>query len=99
MPKSQQDPPTVYGIEPSYLKIAGLKVLQGRFFSEDEETRGSAVCVLGAAAKSSLESMKAAWGDATNAATSGDYSTAMSKAQAVKDQATQVMQSLGMSSG
>jgi putative ABC transport system permease protein len=54
IPKSQQDPPTVYGIEPSYLKIAGLKMVEGRFFSEDEETRGSAVCVLGAAAKSSL---------------------------------------------
>jgi putative ABC transport system permease protein len=54
IPKSQQDPPTVYGIDPSYLKIAGLGVLQGRFFSEDEETRGSPVCVLGAAARSSL---------------------------------------------
>jgi predicted small lipoprotein YifL len=51
-----------------------------------------------AAAKSSVDSMKAAWSDATNAATSGDYTTAMSKAQSVKDQATQVMQSLGMTS-
>jgi hypothetical protein len=52
-----------------------------------------------AAAKSSVESMKAALADASNAATSGDYTTAMSKAQSVKDQATQVMQSLGMTSG
>jgi len=51
-----------------------------------------------ASAKSGLDSMKAAWGDASNAATSGDYTTAMSKAQAVKDQATQLMQSLGMTS-
>jgi hypothetical protein len=51
-----------------------------------------------AAAQSGLASMKSAWSDATNAATSGDYATAMSKAQAVKDQATQIMQSLGMSS-
>ena len=51
-----------------------------------------------AAAKSSLDSMKAAWGDAANAATSGDYATATTKGQAVKDQATQVMQSLGMTS-
>jgi PBP1b-binding outer membrane lipoprotein LpoB len=49
-----------------------------------------------AAAKSSVDSMKAAWGDASNAATSGDYSTAVTKGQAVKDQASQVMQSLGM---
>jgi hypothetical protein len=43
--------------------------------------------------------MKSAWGDASNAATSGDYSTAVSKAQAVRDQASQIMQSLGMKSG
>jgi putative ABC transport system permease protein len=54
IPKSQQDPPTVYGVDPSYLKIAGLGVLEGRFFTENEETRGTAVCVLGAAARSSL---------------------------------------------
>jgi len=49
-----------------------------------------------AAAKSSVDSMKAAWGDASNAATSGDFSAAVSKGQAVKDQASQVMHSLGM---
>ena len=54
IPKSQQDPPTVYGVNPNYLQIAGLHVLQGRFFSEDEETRGAPVVVLGAAAQSSL---------------------------------------------
>lgn len=51
-----------------------------------------------AAAKSSVDSMKSAWSDASNAATSGDYSAAVSKAQAVRDQASQVMQSLGMKS-
>ncbi|HXW74443.1 MAG TPA: hypothetical protein VEK10_06485 [Steroidobacteraceae bacterium] len=50
------------------------------------------------AAQSGLSSMKSAWSDASNAASSGDFTTAMSKAQAVKDQATQIMQSLGMSS-
>ena len=54
IPKSQQDPPTVYGVNPNYLTIAGLHVLQGRFFDEDEETRGAPVAVLGAAARSSL---------------------------------------------
>ena len=54
IPKSQQDPPTVYGVNPSYLKIAGLHVVEGRFFSEDEETRAAPVCVLGAAARTSL---------------------------------------------
>ena len=52
-----------------------------------------------ASAKSGLDSIKAAWGEATAAATSGDYTTAMAKASAAKDQATAIMQSLGMTSG
>ena len=51
-----------------------------------------------AAAKSGVDSMKSTWSDASNAATSGDYTTAVSKGQAVKDQASQIMQSLGMKS-
>jgi putative ABC transport system permease protein len=54
IPKSQQDPPTVYGVDPVYQKIAGLHLLEGRFFSDDEETQAAPVCVLGAAARSSL---------------------------------------------
>jgi len=50
-----------------------------------------------AAAKAALDSMKSAWSDASNAASSGDFTTALSKAQAVKDQATEAMKSLGMS--
>jgi hypothetical protein len=52
-----------------------------------------------AAAKSAVDSMKATWSDASNAAASGDYTTAVTKGQAVKDQASQVMRSLGMTSG
>jgi putative ABC transport system permease protein len=54
LPKSQQDPPTIYGVDPVYSKIAGLNVLEGRFFTDDEDTVAAPVCVLGAAAKSSL---------------------------------------------
>lgn len=54
IPKSQQDLPTIYGIRPVYQKIAGLRMLDGRFFTENEEALGSPVCVLGAAAKTSL---------------------------------------------
>ena len=54
LPKSQQDPPTVYGVNPNYLRIAGLHVLEGRFFSDSEEKQAAPVCVLGAAARSSL---------------------------------------------
>ena len=54
IPKPQEDVPTVYGVNPSYTEIAGLHLLQGRFFDESEEGRGAAVCVLGAAARASL---------------------------------------------
>jgi hypothetical protein len=49
-----------------------------------------------AAAKTGLDSLKATWAEATNASASGDFTTAMAKAQAVKDKATELMKSLGM---
>jgi putative ABC transport system permease protein len=54
IPKPQQDLPTVYGVSSHYIEVMGLHVLQGRFFAPDEESHGSAVCVLGAGAKSNL---------------------------------------------
>jgi hypothetical protein len=51
-----------------------------------------------ASAKSGLETVKSMWADASSAAASGNYTGAMAKAQAVKDQATAIMKSLGMSS-
>jgi hypothetical protein len=52
-----------------------------------------------ASAKSGLDSIKSTWTDATAAASSGDFTTAMAKGSAVKDQATAIMQSLGMTTG
>ncbi len=49
-------------------------------------------------AKSGVDSMKSEWSDASTAATSGDYTSAMTKAQEVKDRGTKIMQSLGMTS-
>jgi putative ABC transport system permease protein len=54
LPKAQQDTPAVYGVEPSYQTIAGLSVIEGRFFDESDDDHASPVCVLGSAAKSSL---------------------------------------------
>jgi len=54
IPKSQQEMPSIYGVKPNYLQIAGLHVLEGRFFTEDEENHAAPVCVLGAAARSNL---------------------------------------------
>jgi hypothetical protein len=50
------------------------------------------------AAKSDLDSMKAAWSDASNAASSGHYTTAVSKAQAIWMQAGMIMVALEMTS-
>jgi len=49
-----------------------------------------------AAATKAVDTMKATWADATNAASSGDYTTAMAKAQSVKDKAAEIMKSLDM---
>jgi putative ABC transport system permease protein len=54
IPKSQQDAPAVFGVNPSYVQIASLHLLQGRFFNQDEESRVVAICVLGSGARSSL---------------------------------------------
>jgi len=54
LPKPQQDSPTVYGVEPSYLSIGHLRVTEGRFFDAADNAASAPVCVLGAAAKDSL---------------------------------------------
>ena len=54
IPKAQQDMPAVMGVNPTYQQIAGLHLLSGKFFDQDDEDRAAPVCVLGAAAKWSL---------------------------------------------
>ena len=54
IPKAQQGIPNVMGVDPSYQQIAGLHVLSGRFFDQDDNSRAASICVLGAAAKWSL---------------------------------------------
>ena len=49
-----------------------------------------------AAAKTGLDSLKSGWADASNAASSGDFTTAMAKANAVQSKAAEMMNSLGM---
>jgi len=53
-PKPQGDVPTVYGISPSYQRIAGLVTTRGRFFDDGEDKAASAVMVLGQAAAATL---------------------------------------------
>jgi putative ABC transport system permease protein len=54
IPKPQQDMPVLYGVNPEYQKIAGLQLVNGRFFGKPDEDAGAPVCVLGASAKWSL---------------------------------------------
>jgi putative ABC transport system permease protein len=54
IPKAQQDMPNVMGVNASYQQIAGLHLLSGGFFDQQDDDRGSPVCVLGAAARFSL---------------------------------------------
>ncbi|HEV3139764.1 MAG TPA: ABC transporter permease [Vicinamibacterales bacterium] len=53
-PKPQGEMPTVYGVETNYLRIGGIRVTAGRFFTDDEAARAAAVCVLGDAARVGL---------------------------------------------
>jgi putative ABC transport system permease protein len=54
LPKTAQEPPLLIGVEPSYMTIQNLKVVEGRFFSEQENQDSAPVCVLGEAAKINL---------------------------------------------
>ena len=54
VPKSQGDTPVVYGIDPNYLSIGGLRVTGGRFFTAEEAAHADAMCVLGEAARLNL---------------------------------------------
>jgi putative ABC transport system permease protein len=64
IPKAQQEMPVVYGVRPSYRQIAGLQIITGRFFTDEEEEHGAPVCVLGALAK---------WGLFGSATAIGEY--------------------------
>src|SRR3954451_2655614 len=54
LPKTNQEVPQLYGVLPNFKDINNLRVVSGRFFSEDENLRSEAVCVLGEQAKVNL---------------------------------------------
>jgi putative ABC transport system permease protein len=54
LPKPQLDTPVVYGVNAGYLAIGNLRVIDGRFFTPQEDSAAAPVCVLGAAAKDSI---------------------------------------------
>jgi putative ABC transport system permease protein len=54
LPKTASETPLLIGVEPSYLVINSLKVVEGRFFTDQDNDTSAPVCVLGEAAKVSL---------------------------------------------
>jgi putative ABC transport system permease protein len=54
LPKPTQEPPLLIGVEPSYLGINNLKMVEGRFFNDEDDAKSAPVCVLGESAKVNL---------------------------------------------
>jgi putative ABC transport system permease protein len=54
LPKTSQEPPMLIGVLPNFTEINSLKLIAGRFFSEEENQRSAPVCVLGDTAKVNL---------------------------------------------
>jgi putative ABC transport system permease protein len=54
LPKSATEAPLLIGVEPDYLEINSLKVVEGRWFNDDDNEASAPVCVLGESAKVSL---------------------------------------------
>jgi len=54
LPKPSLEMPQLIGVEPDFLDINSLKVVEGRFFNESDDARSAPVCVLGESAKVNL---------------------------------------------
>jgi putative ABC transport system permease protein len=54
LPPTEQDVPQLIGVMPNYTDIYATRMLEGRFFTEEENLHSASVCVLGEAAKVSL---------------------------------------------
>ena len=54
LPKTNQESPQLIGVYPNYMEINSLKLVGGRFFTEDEDRDSAPVCVLGESAKVNL---------------------------------------------
>ena len=54
LPKTSQELPQLVGVLPNFAEINSMKVVAGRFFTQDENLKSSPVCVLGESAKVNL---------------------------------------------
>jgi putative ABC transport system permease protein len=54
LPKTTQEAPQLVGVLPNFVEINSLKLVGGRFFTDEENRSSSPVCVLGEGAKVNL---------------------------------------------
>src|SRR6516165_9101011 len=54
LPKTNQEQPQLIGVLPNFVEINSLKLVEGRFFTDDENTASAPVCVLGEQTKVNL---------------------------------------------
>ncbi len=54
LPKTTAEPPMLIGVEPSYMDIQSIRLVEGRFFTDEENSNAAPVCVLGESAKVNL---------------------------------------------
>jgi putative ABC transport system permease protein len=54
LPKTTQEMPLLIGVMPNFASINNLKVISGRFFTDEENDQSTPVCVLGETAKVNL---------------------------------------------
>jgi putative ABC transport system permease protein len=54
LPKTAAEPPLLIGVEPNFMTINSLKIVEGRFFTEEDNAKSAPVCVLGETAKVNL---------------------------------------------
>jgi putative ABC transport system permease protein len=54
LPKTASDPPVLIGVTTAYRDIQSVRIVEGRFFTDEEDARSAPVCVLGESAKVNL---------------------------------------------
>ena len=54
LPKTSQEQPQLIGVYPNFVEINSLRLVEGRFFTEEENTASAPVCVLGETTKVNL---------------------------------------------
>ncbi len=63
LPKTASETPTLIGVEPQFIDINSLRVIEGRFFNEEDDRTSAPVCVLGESAKVNLLGFEDAVGE------------------------------------